>query len=369
MIRRRLGWAVVALVLVFAVGWVMVLLTAANDIRYDPQNPADRGAEAIASVLAAEGVTVHRVTNVPDAVEQSGADTAVLVSDPRTLSSDRLRELASGTRGSARLILVTPAPAQLAEAFDLPDEVTYFPGPTASGQCELPWGSGLSMPPNSVGYTLPDGAAGCFTKDGASAAYEVPASSDRPALLVLGSENVLTNATMKSGDNAALGLRALGQNRQLVWVSGGFDGNSPAAQEPSVWPKWIGPALWLTLAACLLLMFWRGRRLGRLVTEPLPVIVPANETTVARGQLYRHARDTVRTAAVLRSATRSRLATYLGVPPGAARDALIHQVAVHTGRDEREVAALLTDDPRPLDETTLSRLAENLSALERQARR
>ena len=43
-----------------------------------------------------------------------------------------------------------------------------------------------------------------------------------------------------------------------------------------MWPKWIGPALWLTLAACLLLMFWRGRRLGRLVTEPLPVIVPCH---------------------------------------------------------------------------------------------
>lgn len=367
----RRGAVLVALLLVLAVGvgWVLVRLTASNDIRYDPANPGARGAEAVASVLADQGVRVHRVSAIPEAIRRGGdAQTSVLVSDPRSVSAQRLRELAAGVRGAARLILVAPSSEQLAEAFDLPDDATYFPGPTASGECDLGWGQDLSMPANSTGYTAPADAASCFTDSGYSAAYEAPANGSHPALLVLGSSRILANSSMKLGDNAAIGLRALGQNPQLVWVSGTFDPNSTTAQEDSPWPTWLSPALWLLAAATVLLMLWRGRRLGRLVSEPLPVIVPANETTVARGQLYRRARDTTRTAQVLRSATRTRLRGFLGLPPGTPDVELVRRVAAQTGRSDHEVGALLGTDPHPMDEHSLSTLAQELSALERQAR-
>ncbi len=58
-------------------------------------------------------------------------------------------------------------------------------------------------------------------------------------------------------------------------------------------------------------MLWRGRRLGPLATEPLPVVVKAIETTRSRGRLYRKSGDRAHAADALRSATRARAATRL----------------------------------------------------------
>ena len=48
------------------------------------------------------------------------------------------------------------------------------------------------------------------------------------------------------------------------------------------------------MVAVLLLALWRARRLGPVVTEPLPVVVRAAETVEGRARLYRRggARDT-----------------------------------------------------------------------------
>ena len=46
-------------------------------------------------------------------------------------------------------------------------------------------------------------------------------------------------------------------------------------------------ALWLLGIAMLAVIWWRGRRLGALASEPLPVTVRSLETTEARGRLYR----------------------------------------------------------------------------------
>ena len=55
----------------------------------------------------------------------------------------------------------------------------------------------------------------------------------------------------------------------------------------SIAPSWFQPGLVLGTSAVVLLCLWRGRRLGRLVPEPLPVIVRAVETTKSRGRMYR----------------------------------------------------------------------------------
>lgn len=371
MTRRRLFAAVAVLALVLVVAGVMSMLNRSNEIPLDPQNPGKGGSEAVASVLGANGVDVHRVTDIDELQDRPpGKGTTVLVSDPTSVSADRLREIASAHRDSARLILIAPHPHLLKDAFEITTEAGGTSTATAAGQeCSLAWARSLTMSADSVSYAVPAGATSCFGDDSEGVVFELPAADRRPALLVIGSTDILTNSTMKAGDNAALGLRALGQTGELLWYSGGFDPKSSSAQQETVFPRWVMPALWLTSACVLLLMFWRGRRLGRLVTEPLPVIVHANETTAARGQLYRKARDTSRTAAVLRSATRDRVRRYLGLPPGIDDEHLVHQVALHSGREPHEVGLLLADDPRTIDESTLSKLADELSALERQVRR
>src|SRR5262249_58144981 len=64
----------------------------------------------------------------------------------------------------------------------------------------------------------------------------------------------------------------------------------------------------------VLLALWRMRRLGPLVTEPLPVVVRACETVEGHGRLYRSRRARDRAAAALRAAALGRIVTRLGPP-------------------------------------------------------
>jgi hypothetical protein len=133
-------------------------------------------------------------------------------------------------------------------------------------------------------------------------------------------------------------------------------------------PRGLVPALWLVVAAVLATMLWRGRRLGPLVVEPLPVVVKAVESTQGRGRLYRRVRDRDHAAAVLRGATVRRLAAVLRLPAGTPADQVARAVADLTGRDAAAVHHLL--ETRPVaDDSALTRLAGDLAGLEREVHR
>src|SRR4029079_9085813 len=72
---------------------------------------------------------------------------------------------------------------------------------------------------------------------------------------------------------------------------------------------------------------WRGRRLGRLVTEKLPVVVRAGETTRGRGRLYRRGRSHGHAAAALRAGTAARSAARLGLPRSAGAPVVVDAIA------------------------------------------
>ena len=110
-----------------------------------------------------------------------------------------------------------------------------------------------------------------------------------------------------------------------------------AGQEtPSVVPAWFGPAMLLLASAVVVLGIARGRRLGPVVTEPLPVVVRASETTTSRARLYRRSRDRARMTAILRTATTTRLRSALAADPGAPVEALLEPAAALSGLEPRE---------------------------------
>jgi hypothetical protein len=117
----------------------------------------------------------------------------------------------------------------------------------------------------------------------------------------------------------------------------------------------------------LALMLLRGRRLGPLVTEPLPVVVRASESTLARGRIYRRTGDRDHAAEVLVSATRRRITEMLGLPPRTRLDAVAHAAATRTGRDPRQVLELLSTTTVPTN-ARLADLGSRLIELENEVR-
>lgn len=350
---------------------VVVLLLGVGEARttgrLDPGNPGPTGARAVSRVLAAEGVEVEVVRSAAD-LEATRVDaaTTVLVTSADQLgrsTADRLLETAAG----ARLVVVEPGPGTT-EALGVPD----LPRPTSIGaprpaRCTdqaLAALEGLEVLADR-GLEYPT-ATGCFRgEDG----WLVGSTAD--GLVLLGAGGILENDQVLRADNAAVALRLLGPEDRLVWYVPsvadlvGDDGVSLR----SLLPRWLLPALWLLGLATVATIWWRGRRLGPLATEPLPVVVRAIETTAARGRLYRAAGDRAHAAGVLRGAAVGDLARHLRLP-GAAPPVVARETARLLGRPPEQVEELLGESARPPEtDDELIRLARQLAELDREVRR
>jgi hypothetical protein len=374
--RRRWRSARWPLLVLTALVLVVLVLAAsrppASSIPFAPDNPGPRGARAVAEVLADQGVEVVHVTRVADALRSAGPGTTLLVTPAPFLLPEQADALA-GTEADIVLAgadsplveaatggAVTRAPQQEAPAAPVPSAcgvpAATAAGPsqlvpglvaTGTGDVELCWRPEVDAP-----------AALAQVRDAASGGQAVTAVDD-PAFL--------TNEAVLDEGNAALALHLLGARERIVWlVQDPLDttsGVEEAAPGDALLPPWMGAAgLWALLVA-LAAALWRGRRLGRLVPEPLPVVVRAAETTRGRGRLYRRARSRGHAAAGLRAATADRIARRLGLPRSADATAVTDAVVRATGRPTAEVADLLYGPP-PADDAALTALARRLDTLE-----
>jgi hypothetical protein len=125
----------------------------------------------------------------------------------------------------------------------------------------------------------------------------------------------------------------------------------------------LGP--WLIFVA-VLAMVWRGRRLGPLVFEPLPVVVKAAETAEGRARLYQDAHALDRARDNLRAGTLVRLAKALRLGAGATADDVTMAAALQLGRPATEISALVNE--RPKNEARLVQWSQALEKLENEVR-
>lgn len=331
----------------------------------DPDNPGPSGAQAVARVLDDQGVDV-RVARGADALDAQalGPQATVVVTSTYLLGQSTADRLLADL-GGARLVVVEPEPGAVeALGLDAPS-FSVATGGDREASCDDPLLDGLSIGVDLVTeYDAPDG---CFPGEhGTVAAYP------RSGVVLLGAGELLSNEQVLRADNAAVALRLLGQSRTLVWyvpdVADLVGGDGVSLR--TLVPDWIFPGLWIGGATVVALLLWRARRLGPLVTEPLPVTVKAIETARSRGRLYRRAGDRRHAARALRRAARRTLAARLHLPPGTDPAALVGDVARHVGRPPAQVAALIDDDaPAPATDQDLVALATGLTALEEEVRR
>lgn len=355
---------------VLAVVGLLVVLPAPRT-SLDPLAPdgtGPTGSRAVAQVLGRQGVSVVDVDSVARLRALAGPDTTVLLAgEPWMLEEDQLetiRDLSSdlvlvdaGWSSSTFTTAVTgggiPVPDPPARAAGCDD-----PDATAAGSITATGTLVATSPAATV----------CFPDDDADrgGAYAVVTEDDR-RITLLADSTPMQNAHLAQEGNAALVLRMLGRHPTLLWFvptlssAGAGDDGGPGTLD--LLPPAARVAGLQLLLVVLVAAVWQGRRLGPLVTEALPLVVRAGETTRGRGRLYRRSRAHGHAAAGLRAATASRCAARLGLPRSAAAPAVIDAVARASGRDPREVERLLYGPP-PTDDPGLTALALELDHLE-----
>ena len=340
----------------------------------DPANPGYSGAQGLANVLRDHGVTVIVVRSQRELLDQNiDSATTVAITGTHTLSRRTAATAVTHAASAASLVLLDPDP-EVTTGMGLPvDPHLTNLSEVAAGCRSNDVSQGLRLAHADLAYVpraSGSGATTCFPDkiDGGGALVSLPAAPGRPSVTLLGDESLIVNGAILDSDNAAIALHLFGHTDRLVWyVPSIADISATESTSRSITPQWFLPGLALGGSAVLLLCLWRARRLGPLVTEPLPVIVRAVETTESRGRMYRKSRDRTRALAVLQQATRRRLASSLGLPASSAVSSVAAASAAVSGRSYLDVLHLL-DSPAAHDDSSLLQLANTLVALEKEVR-
>lgn len=375
---RSWRWPAAALVAILLAGAVLVSLTTqTSTVRFAPDNPSDDGGMALAQVLGDRGVEVVHTTSVAEAIGASGPGSTLLVANDYGMAEDVARSL---LETGAEVVLVAPGADLLAAATSQVTHAGTTSAGAATAQCTDPdavaaaeitsYGSGFRLTEDATSATL------CFLQPTAAgppvghyAVAPLDGAADGQTVRALDDATALTNGSITETGNAALGLRMLGQTDRLVWL---LPEQPPVGDEPpglaGMLPPWAGAVGAQLLLLVLVTALWRGRRLGPLVTEDLPVVVQASEATRGRGRLYRRSRAYGHAGAALRARSADRMAQRLGVPRSAGADAVVDAVARASGRPAQQVGALLYGPP-PSGDVELTRLATDLDQLESEVHR
>ncbi|ONK13910.1 DUF4350 domain-containing protein [Streptomyces sp. MP131-18] len=375
LVRRARGF-VIAFALLIVAGLLIALFGAGESGTLHPRSATQTGSRAIAELLDDRGIDTTLVTTAREAAAAAGPDTTLLVARPEALTDGARATLAPAAADSGgRTVLLGPgqaaldafAPGVTAEA-SVPveeREPDCAAGPARRAGSVLLGGHRYDL---TAAPALADATA-CYHAAALPTLATLPSGTDGGETVILGSPELLYNQHLDEHGNASLALQLLGDRTHLVWYLPTPDEAPDAGDEESLTglldPGWRWAALQLGIAAALAAL-WRARRLGPVLTEPLPVSARAAETTEGHARLYHQAGARDRAADALRAAARSRLAPLVGVPPDRthAPEALPAAVAAHTDDTPQAVHALLFGPPPP-DDTALVRLADDLDALER----
>jgi hypothetical protein len=368
---QRWRWPVAVGAIVLVSGLIgLLLLRPTGQARLDPRSAAPDGARAVVHVLGDHGVRVTQRSSGPDVLHDVAAaagQTTVVVARTDLLTPDsttQLRAVVERTR--ATLVLVEALTSVVAD-LDLPVEVAGTGSPTVlDARCDDPTAQRAGRAVGGgTAYRSASATAACYPTDDGATYLRLPTRGGGSVTL-LGSGEALTNGALDDEGNAALIVGTLGAEPALVWwtpVPTPSASGQGQASLTELLPHQVGWILAQLVVVLLVVMLWRGRRLGRLVTEPLPVVVRSVETTLGRAALYRRARARGRAAQVLRAAAGRRIAVACGLPRTAAPQTVAVLAAERTGRPLDDVTALLSGPP-PTDDLELVRMARALDSLE-----
>lgn len=360
---RTARWIVLALIVIVAVATVGTLLTAPRTgDPMDPQSTAPDGARALVSLLRDHGVDVVEADTLAEAQAAARPDGLLIIAQTQFLDSEQVARLAElpGDR-----LLVEPvsrtreglAPALKAGGVD---PFAVLPGcdlraATQAGDVQFGVATTYEAATDDVPVTR------CY--GGALVTY----TDAGRTITVVGAAGFLTNGELLNDGNAALAMNLAGSRPHVVWYAPQQREGEAAgsATISDLLPRQVAWVVLQLVLVVLLVAFWRGRRMGPLVAEHLPVVVRASETIEGRGRLYRSHRARGQAAAALRTAALQRLLPRLGLTGGAAEPAVVAAIVARSGADADTVGRALFG-PAPVSDGDLVDLARQLDDIERQ---
>ena len=349
--RPWLRWVLLAAAVMLAA--LLVGRPAEDGEPLDPTSSGPLGALGLVRTLEALGadVVVTREVPAPD------VDVAVLLAD--RLGQRAQDDLLAWVRAGGTLVVADPSSplVQVEVAGELVDPRRDAGG---CGIDALEDVQELSV--EGLGFDVGFRGRGCLSGESGTS-FVVATDLGEGTVVALGGAAVWVNERLDDADNAVLASALLvpSEGTRVAVVLPPLVGGGTATLTDLVGDGTKQALLQLAIAF-LLYALWRGRRLGRPVSEPQPVELAASELVVAVGDLLQQGRHHGRAAAVIKDDLRRRLAERLGLDPAAPPDHVADVAAARTGLDRQRVRDLVTPGPSGGDDELVA-VAAGASAI------
>ncbi|ODQ94901.1 DUF4350 domain-containing protein [Mycolicibacterium holsaticum] len=366
-VRQRLRnarWVVVALLVIVALALLTTYLTTPTPGgRMDPTSTSADGARALVTLVRERGVDVVEASDIAAVEAAARPDTLIVVVQTYFLvDSDILHRLADLPGDRLVVQPISRTREILAPQVERSGTTDYG---SDQPDCDLREATRAGAAQFGISDTYDASGDVAVTRcyDGALVRY----TDDGRDITVVSTADFMTNSQLLKEGNAALAMNLVGTNPRMIWYApqhpeGESDG---AASIFDLIPDRVNWIVWQLCLVVVLLAFWRGRRIGPLVAEKLPVVVRASETVEGLGRLYRSTRSRDRAAEALRTATLQRVVPRLGLGHEADPPAVVQTIAERCALAPQSVAHTLFGPP-PADDTNLVNLARELDNIERQ---
>jgi hypothetical protein len=352
-----------ALVAIVAVAAVSTYLTAPRPGgRMDAESTSPDGAHALVTLLRDRGVDVVVANTVADVERAARPDSLLLVAETYLLVDDDLMARLAAVPGDRLLIEPVSTTRKT-----LAPEIRIGRASTMGGKpnCDLPEARGAGEVQFGVSDTYE--ATGDYPLSKCYGGAVVRYQAGGRTVTVVGSADFMMNSGLLKQGNASLAMNLAGTRPRLIWYAPQHaEGEKTSGSNIfDLIPDNVNWIVWQLGIVVLLAALWRGRRLGPLVAEKLPVVVRASETVEGRGRLYRSHRARDRAADALRTAALQRILPRLGLAVNAAAPAVIAAVSQRCNKSPEALHHFLFGPPPSSDEDLVN-LSRELDDIERQ---
>ena len=361
-LASRIGKTLAVIVLMVGLLAAIFILAPRNDGQpLSPGSTRPDGAGATAEVLRERGIDVVVINSWEEAIERADSQSTVLIQLSNSISQSDVDQLIDS---GATIVLIADDYASTARAWGFDGRFEGTDSHPVRAQCEesnAVAAQGISP----VDRVYMGDESGCFPSHNGFAWVK---SDEHPRISLFTAPETFTNAELASPGNAAFAFHTLGSQPTLLWIHGaGLSSSSSTNNEPSVdaLPSWFTAGSIAALLTAAWYAMYKSRRFGKLVPEPLPVIVPAAEAELGRARLYQRGRNVAHAGASLRAGMISRVAPRLGLTPNMDPSSVVQAMSRASAAEPNVIFDLLYAR-EVTSERDLATLSRQLTALEKE---
>ena len=375
------GWKLLAITLSLLLAGMVIYASMKEELTkepYDIHSVSSDGVRALAQVLNDHyDVSVDQVPSAAKAILAAQQGKPVTIFNAGRLQNNDFETLL--TTSNADITLVGFGYYLLESLAESGLELQgYNDKPASRGTCSISTkAQTISATGNAIIVRDPQALADsqylgrgpaqlCFAYADGYGYLELPLKSGK-TLRIITNPELVTNKYLDKDDNAALALYATGRGSEVAFYNAENADSFNSDQQLKPYPSWLVPLMWQFALLALVWAFIVGRRQGRIVNEPLPVVAQGTETTVGRAGLYQRARASEHSGRILRIATIIRLGRRLGISPNADATLVTQTGSMACNRTAKEIEYILYG-PEPASAVELTQLSQALEQLEEEVK-